>query len=418
MINPIQSGLNPSSTQSMLYGNSLGISETGEFDFLNYLLGLQIDSSEADLGLGGLQLNGSEPSAEVSEPDSAILKLFDKKQNEQNMPLFFGNGLGALDNASLPKDNINLLGFTKSAPKEMGTQFSDIKNESRTVKKEETSLFEDPLMKASFEAALMKQDSTISQEMNVKGNTSRLANGLQREKLVQAFKSLDKAPALVAETSGFVSKVDSQPHFETIEPSEVHEKSRKKSVDALEAGIDGIQAPSFEKAESIATREQGPQKILQVPVPEVFQKVESVAQKGGGKMTLVLSPPELGQVEIHVSTKGKNVEVTVKSDNDFAKAAIEGQIADLQQSLQNQDLNLSKIEVHVSREMDPSFLENQFAGFNRQGNLFQQSDSYRQEREFGKTFAQGDAQVKGSRVTSMNPIHRAIPGDSRVDIRI
>jgi len=161
-------------------------------------------------------------------------------------------------------------------------------------------------------------------------------------------------------------------------------------------------------------------KSAPVSVPEVFQKVDSLVHNGGGKMTVSLTPPDLGQVEIQVVTKGKNVEIKVKSDNDFAKMAIEGQVADLQQSLQNQDVNLSKIEVQVTKEMSPSFLENQFAGFFQSGNNpYQNSGAFQERDNLGtpwerKSFgSQSKPMVTAS--SALRPEYRET---GRVDIRI
>lgn len=132
-------------------------------------------------------------------------------------------------------------------------------------------------------------------------------------------------------------------------------------------------------------------------------------------MTLSLTPPELGQVEIEVTTKGRNVEVSVKSDNDFAKAAIESQVADLQQSLQEHDLNLSKIEVQVSREMDPSFLENQFSGFSKQGNFYQQSQGFSQDSLNRKSW---DLAADEASPRPVSMMQKSLTGNGRLDIRI
>ena len=59
---------------------------------------------------------------------------------------------------------------------------------------------------------------------------------------------------------------------------------------------------------------------------------------GNGKMTVSLNPPDLGQVEIHVTTRGKNVEISMKSEHDFAKSAIESSLGDLKASMEAQDL--------------------------------------------------------------------------------
>ena len=74
-------------------------------------------------------------------------------------------------------------------------------------------------------------------------------------------------------------------------------------------------------------------------IPEVFQKVESLVHQGGGKMTVALNLPTLGRVEIEVTTRGKNVEIQMKSQSDLAKTALENKLDDLKHSMSTQISN-------------------------------------------------------------------------------
>ena len=71
-------------------------------------------------------------------------------------------------------------------------------------------------------------------------------------------------------------------------------------------------------------------------------------------MTVSLNPPELGSVEIDVMSKGNHVEVKMRSDNDFAKSALEKHFGDLKVSLGSHELVLSKAEVVVSKDPIPT----------------------------------------------------------------
>ncbi|NBT59134.1 flagellar hook-length control protein FliK, partial [bacterium] len=246
----------------------------------------------------------------------------------------------------------------------------------------------------------------------------------QREKQIQAFHAMRKDFSTGQESISNLEKLPvEKASFDSL-PDESVEKTKRKSSDLLEIGYGDSKIDTLNRVDTVQIKDVQSNKITHVPVPEVFHKVESMVHQGGGKMTLVLTPPELGQVEIHVSTKGKNVEVSVKSDNDFAKMAIESQVADLQQSLQSQDLNLSKIEVQVSREMDPSFLENQFAGFSRQGNSYQQPEGYRQDNSSRSPWKMEAAEMdrRSSSISNINVANANRAGarwtESRVDIRI
>ncbi len=85
MINQIQAGHLRASTQSLLNSDALGMPETGEFDFLNYLLGLQVGSQDSN----GAELLGTIPKTEsengtLEGADKALLDLFDSKKGLEN----------------------------------------------------------------------------------------------------------------------------------------------------------------------------------------------------------------------------------------------------------------------------------------------------------------------------------------------
>lgn len=154
-------------------------------------------------------------------------------------------------------------------------------------------------------------------------------------------------------------------------------------------------------------------------VPELFQNVESMARSGGGKMTVHLSPPELGQVQIQVTARGKNVEIEMTSDNDLTKSVLEGGLGDLKSSMQAQDLVLNKMEVHVSRESS-SFGDGQFAGF-AQGQPQQfahGSMDQRQSQSQGRPFAPESNPSSLTRMNAPAAVRQMASSSGRVDIRI
>ena len=140
-------------------------------------------------------------------------------------------------------------------------------------------------------------------------------------------------------------------------------------------------------------------------------------------MTVTLTPPSLGQVEIQVKARGKNVEIEMKSESDQARMTIEGGMEELKASLQSQDLNLSRMEVQVTREIDPSFMDSQFGSFaNQQGTQEQGSRaSWREDstanRNSNRSASQRMAQVAS--VSTPQTAARAVrSGSSRLDIQI
>lgn len=95
-------------------------------------------------------------------------------------------------------------------------------------------------------------------------------------------------------------------------------------------------------------REAAP--VTHAQLPEVFERVRSLAQSGGGTMTVTLNPPELGKVEIQVKARGRSVEVEMRSESAHAKGVIEGGLQELRHAMSAQDLVLSKVEVSLGGE--------------------------------------------------------------------
>lgn len=417
MINQIHMGrMNPSSF-SLINGDSLGMAETGEFDFLNYLLGLQTDSGITDLEMDGSGLNQLTGSQNLTESDQALLEVFDKKDAAKN-PLLAMQAFSMNPLMSFQQPQLEAPLPSEGSGQAERASVQNLQGHQKTKLNSEVGFqsLEDPLAKVAFEAALKNQAQKSDKGDGISSKLVQPGILQQRGKQIQAFQVVNKEIPRGFEMVSDSEKISiEKPGFDSL-PIEGVDKPKRKSTDNLDFGMVDSNVDTSNRLDSIQPKEVQQNRISHVSVPEVFHKVESMVHQGGGKMTLVLSPPELGQVEIHVSTKGKNVEVSVKSDNDFAKMAIESQVADLQQSLQSQDLNLSKMEVHVSREMDPSFLENQYSGFSRQGDFNQQSDSYRQEN-----FARNPWKMEATEVS--RPVvntNRATArwSDSRVDIRI
>lgn len=399
MINPIQiNRMNPSAFSSMT-GDMMGLPETGEFDFMNYLLGLQVNPLENSLEVDGNSLIIDNNSEKSVESDKVLLEVFGKK-NKSEGPLLEEQVMVANYQPTSVVPQIEI------QPRETGLTKSDdsSKKELKAIQTNQTSLkedqspLEDPLSKLTFDASVQDKDGkSILQSQFAHARVDAKGKKDVKESEGIVFEKI--APEVQPEVEKGVGKI---------------EKAKKKDSDLLEVVMEDKSVRGADHSIDQKPTIHG-SKVQNSHAPELFHKVESMVLKGGGKMTLTLTPPELGQVEIEVTTKGRNVEVSVKSDNDFAKAAIESQVSDLQQSLQDQDLNLSKIEVHVSREMDPSFLENQFAGFSRQGNFYQQSQGFSQEPYYrGNWESTGDE--TSMRPVSMNQSSRMSNG--RLDIRI
>ena len=143
-------------------------------------------------------------------------------------------------------------------------------------------------------------------------------------------------------------------------------------------------------------------------------------------MTVSLNPPSLGHVEIQVTTRGKNVEIQMRSETNLAKTTLESQLGELRHSMQVQDLNLSKLEVQVSHDLGRMDMErnqgNPFLNMGSHGNPYQQSHGFQRNAESPWHSQQSHnptARAGLSAVSSVDHNSRnAARTPGRVDIRI
>ena len=91
-----------------------------------------------------------------------------------------------------------------------------------------------------------------------------------------------------------------------------------------------------------------PEQMRPVLLNEVETGVQAQAVKGGGEMRLVIHPPELGQVTLKVGAKNGKVEVEVGAENSKVADMIRGGSQELENSLKDQNLALTKFEVTVA----------------------------------------------------------------------
>lgn len=410
---------------SLLQDSSFGKSGTEGFDFFNALLGLQTSSEATPSQLFEQGLISSDSNQEILESDKTLLEVFGKKKgfDEINSQIFvFGSSLPGDSQLALKssadKNPLDVESISKQ------TDLSkELQRKANPLSVKQVNSLEDPLEKLTFEAGLKHSKENQPVELQKMDKNSQLLSLQQKSKQVASFQSPFK---MSASALGKVETEDTKTS-EAVQTGDFFGKSdheiKKKEARDNETLISEALSENRSIPDQNEKLEVSDKKFVPVSVPEVFQKVDSLVHEGGGKMTLSLTPPELGQVEIQVVTKGKNVEIKVKSESDFAKTAIENQLGDLQQSLQNQDLNLSKIEVQVTKELSPSFMENQFAGFFQNGNnSYRNAGAYQERENQGTPWERRSSGSQPRSIASVStaemPLRSGYRETGRVDIRI
>lgn len=431
----VVNGSNLTGFQREMAGSS-GAPETGMFDFMNYLLGLQGQSDDllqvgTENPLAGLVEKGGEKKGE----DEALLSLFDKKNRSPLDPIALSNLFPQAQNPIanlLPikngLDSSAVLGSDRGA-KDGLSQSAGLKNALFALGDQNGQPLQ-MLQRTGENSDNISKDSVNSKTQKENALQQYLAH--QGQSKADFSKSVSKNTVTPAAQQGEgksdVSLSESLKHNELSSKNNLKTEDKSKghsqdlnSLNAFALGVDSKSQADTSDLRQVES--QGP--VVRATLPELFEKVQGMVHHGNGKMTVALNPPDLGQVEIHVTTRGKNVEVSMKSENDFAKSAIESSLGDLRSSMEAQDLNLTKMEVHVQRDLGTQ-IQNDFASqWAGQDSAFQQSRGFQRDsspespwqessgRNSLKTI--GVSSTLGARSSGV----RSMPvGDGRVDIRI
>jgi len=373
---------------------------------------------------------------ESNGQDDALLSLFDKKNQSQLNPialssLFPQNGNPIINPIQIKngsgeqgiagqekgaKDPFSQSGELKNALFALGNQ--DLQSLQMLQRNTENS---DTIDKESVNSKAQK-DNALQQYLSQQGAHSKA------DFSKSVYKNTVSPATSQNEGKSEASLSDALKHSELSGKDNLKTEGRSKghhfdpnSINAYALGVDSKSQTKASDLNHVESRGQ----VTRATLPELFEKVQSMVHHGNGKMTVALNPPDLGQVEIHVTTKGKNVEVSMKSDNDFAKSAIESSLNDLKASMEAQDLNLTKLEVQVHRDLDKQ-IQNDFASnWANQDSAFQQSRGFNRENSSESPWREpsGSASLKSigasSRMGASSSSSRAMSvGDGRVDIRI
>lgn len=132
---------------------------------------------------------------------------------------------------------------------------------------------------------------------------------------------------------------------------ELPEGAKQAKLDASGAAFGASLAQQSKEASQHELDLSGikkPDQFREALMAEVGTGVSQHALKGGGEMRLVLNPDDMGEVKVKVSTKNGKVEVQVSAENKDVAQVLRGGSKDLEASLKEQNLSLSKFEVTVT----------------------------------------------------------------------
>lgn len=396
----IQNVLGPPIVPERALGANPKLSETGQFDFQSYLLGLQTDSTN-----GPLDTSVDAPNLPVDEAkDNDLLSLFDPT----GMLLRSNFGLNATANSLLSTQGQAALDATAFGAGSLGPALglglstNGVADQALTALKgqvdgESASGVNERNVSLFHLSQFLRSSEGDSVGINDEGEVSTGAASELGKPNRGPMPGMDQLRSMassgygsrhatgVSEAVTSLKAVGQAGEGETIQRLESAEKKTLGSTETkgnrTQSALNGFSLSELGPLGGhSADTDTGQVKVGSKPavtVPELVSTVQSMVHHGGGRMTVSLSPPDLGEVEIAVTARGNRLEILVRSDNERTRGVLQEHLGDLKTALQSQDLILSKMEVQVSREPMGYFGESRFADFTgHQPNP--QSQSYRQ----------------------------------------
>ena len=148
-------------------------------------------------------------------------------------------------------------------------------------------------------------------------------------------------------------------------------------------------------------------------------QTEWLARQGGGTARILLSPPSLGEVAIHVTLRGGNVDVVMVVNEAAAHSVAENQSDRLAQAFSNHDLRMESFEVRRGNPQDtPNGDLGQFSG-SESSDHDGDDDREMAERGFGSTSIAGSAVPDVGGIEKLEPPREVSAGsEASVDLRI
>ncbi len=214
-------------------------------------------------------------------------------------------------------------------------------------------------------------------------------------------------------------------------PTEVRpEKAESKLKDSSPFAVLPEHKPEVSSKDVVLSSVK-PEEVRNTLLGELQEGVNLQTVKGGGEMKLIIYPEQLGEVTIKVGTKEGKVDVKVTAENEDVAKIIRSGSKELESSLRDQSLSLTRFEVTVS-ESSVSSLDNKTSlseqflpqnsqnGFQQSGNQnegrFARWDGGQDQRQGGAFEAKAEDQGRSEKQGRFIPKQTARDSSRRLDV--
>ncbi len=223
-------------------------------------------------------------------------------------------------------------------------------------KAEMMRMAENPEQSAALEKAgkFLSTESYLQMHDQLSKNPGKSGANEKRLEIAEAENPLQMIRETKSDSSMLTGDEKSKEFLGNSEKNLLTDLKPGRSMGKLEPGLNfaaGLleaQRSSESQIKDIQLPSANPQEMKGILTGEVNQGVSLQALKGGGEMRLIIHPEQLGEVKLHVGTKEGKVEVKITTENEEVAKVIRGGSNELENSLRDQNLSLTKFDVSVA----------------------------------------------------------------------
>ena len=280
--------------------------------------------------------------------------------------------------AALPEQQINTVLPENQKNTELEMQPAMMADVSQVSVEEQT---QDVATKPEFESKVFEALSKDQPIQSLKPEAVTMT--ASKDQPVVDVKAFTSAEQSFDQSAGQQSSSDSQTSNESMKSPEAP-ADLASQVSALHVGqnhsfANAMRSTNAQAAPSLDSTNTDTQKS----VDEVMNQAKYLVTKGGGEMTVKMSPEGMGEVHLKVILQEGKINIEMNTQDKSVKKLIEESLSDLKSSLASQQMKLDHVKINsvvaTSTENNTQMNSNQsFSNQQGQGfqNLFNQSESH------------------------------------------
>ena len=110
--------------------------------------------------------------------------------------------------------------------------------------------------------------------------------------------------------------------------------------------ISGLNSLSFPEQIEPRAKDSG----IEIVKNQILEKSQVLVSKGGGKADITLNDSNLGDLALSIQVDGGDVKLKIITDSEKVRDVIGQDLANLKESLRDQDLNLTNVEMNSGKD--------------------------------------------------------------------